>query len=123
MNSNQLKQFIAIAEEENITHASQKLFMSQSALSNTLKLLEEELGVELLLFLVPFGHPYREKDSISISELDGADFLSFENEFDFRWQDYLAMSKGNGIEYYAELPRGYTRNHDISDFAGTCYLL
>lgn len=47
MNSNQLKQFIAIAEEENITRASQALFMSQSALSNTLKLLEEELGCNL----------------------------------------------------------------------------
>lgn len=47
MNSNQLKQFIVIAEEENITKAAKKLYMAPSAVSNTLKLLEEEFSLKL----------------------------------------------------------------------------
>lgn len=47
MNSNQLLQFIAIAEEESVTKASKKLYMTQSALSNTLKQLEQELNCSL----------------------------------------------------------------------------
>ena len=237
MNSNQLKQFIAIAEEENITRASQKLFISQSALSNTLKLLEEELdcqlfdrksnrlilnangtklfgyakqairlieaaekefktmnkkreiniatsshlyfsaffknnasllrefhlkviessyrdifdflerkncdaaiapgyppihknlnrfdhiklGEEQLLVCFPSDHPYSEKKSVSIEELNGEQFVSFENDIDFRWQDYLFMSKGCSIEYCAELPRGYTQTNDISNLTFPCF--
>lgn len=47
MNSNQLIQFIALAQEQNVTRAANKLFMTQSSLSNVLKRLEEELGCEL----------------------------------------------------------------------------
>lgn len=47
MNSNQLAQFIAIAEEESVTQAGKRLFMTQSALSNTLKQLENELECKL----------------------------------------------------------------------------
>lgn len=229
LNSNQLKQFIAIAEEENITRASQKLFMSQSALSNTLKLLEEELGCNLfdrksnrlvlnangkklfgyakktielldlaerdlkaakhskpsiniavsshlyfstffksnislwrkyhlkvlensfsdifdlldrrncdiaiapdypdihrnldrferillgkeqLMVCFPVAHPLGGKESVAISELNGEQFYSFENDIDFRWQDYLFMQKGYFVDYCLELPRGYTRSAD-----------
>ncbi len=231
MNSNQLKQFIAIADEENITRASQKLFMSQSALSNTLKLLEEELGCQLfdrkanrlvlnangaklfryakqvvdlidsaerefrttrnqklelniatsshlyftsffknnvslmgkyhlkvvecsysdifdlldrkncdaalapdypqihknlgrfkrfllgkehLGLIFPVNHPLSTRESVSIKELNGEQFLSFENDVGFRWQDYLCMAKGVSMEYCLELPRGYSRTNDIT---------
>ncbi|PLX82662.1 MAG: hypothetical protein C0617_13525 [Desulfuromonas sp.] len=43
----QLKSFLAIARESNLTRAAQALNLSQSALSSQLKLLEEELGVVL----------------------------------------------------------------------------
>lgn len=43
----QLKSFLTIAHEKNLTRAAASLHLSQSALSNQIKLLEEELGVHL----------------------------------------------------------------------------
>lgn len=48
MDIKQLRYFIAIAEEKNITAAATRLHMSQPPLSMQLKQLEEELGVKLI---------------------------------------------------------------------------
>lgn len=48
MNTKQLTYFIEIAKQESFTKASQQLFICQSALSKTIKVLEEELGVQLI---------------------------------------------------------------------------
>lgn len=48
MDIKQLKYFRMIAEEENITAAAKRLFMAQPSLSQQLKLLENELGVQLV---------------------------------------------------------------------------
>ena len=39
----------ALDETRNITHAADKLYMTQSALSKRIKALEQELGVEIVL--------------------------------------------------------------------------
>lgn len=44
-----LKYFTVVAEELNITHAAERLCMSQPPLSNQMKLLEEELGTKLFI--------------------------------------------------------------------------
>lgn len=49
MDVRQLRYFIAIAEEENLTAAAKRLHMSQPPLSQQLAQMEEELGVPLLI--------------------------------------------------------------------------
>lgn len=56
-----LKTFVAVAEEENLTRAAERLSMSQPAVSSHIKLLEEELGLKLFtrsprgMILTPAG--------------------------------------------------------------------
>lgn len=49
MNTRQQEYILAIAEEGNIQHASERLFISQSTLSQTLLKLEKELGCQLFI--------------------------------------------------------------------------
>src|SRR5204862_1184940 len=48
MELRQLRYFVAVAEEANISRAAQKIFLTQPALSRQVKALEEEIGQCLL---------------------------------------------------------------------------
>jgi len=48
-NLNLLKVFIEVAKHKNITKASEALYISQPAISNSIKELEQELGIELFI--------------------------------------------------------------------------
>ncbi len=54
-----LKYFLAVAQEENITKAAERLFISQPALSRQLQSLEDELGCQLFV---------RGKRSVTLTE-------------------------------------------------------
>lgn len=47
MNINQLKYFVVVANQESITKASNILYVSQPAVSKTIKQLEDELDTKL----------------------------------------------------------------------------
>lgn len=66
MNDYQIKAFLAIVNTQNISHAAESLFISQSTVSTRLKDLEDELGLELvsrqrgqrMLELTPMGEAF-----------------------------------------------------------------
>lgn len=67
MTLQQLRYIIKIVECGSITEAAKQLFISQPSLSNAVKELETELGIEIF---------YRTTKGISLS-LDGTEFLSY----------------------------------------------
>lgn len=49
MTEQEIQAFVAVYEEKNITNAAKKLYISQSSLSTKLKLLEKEVGCQLMV--------------------------------------------------------------------------
>lgn len=75
-NYNLYKIFMAVAEEKNLTRASNRLFVSQPAVSSSIKELERSLGCELLIRknkgveLTPYGEKLYEKCRSAIEKLE-----------------------------------------------------
>ena len=66
----------ALDETRNITHAADKLYMTQSALSKRIKSMEQELGVEILLRsrqgirFTPAGEKVLERSRAALKQMD-----------------------------------------------------
>jgi len=114
MNSDQLEQFRTIAVHGNITKAADVLYLSQPALSKTLKNLETELGCKLF---------YRVGRKLNITK-EGKRLLEYANTvistLDIAKQEFLSLEKGRKIRLYStgyylpELLKGYYEKN-ISD--------
>ena len=57
MNITQIKYVLAIAASSSIREAATKLFISQPALSSSVRELEEELGILILATVISFSDP------------------------------------------------------------------
>lgn len=75
-NLNLYKTFVCVAEEKNLTKASNKMYISQPAISNAIKELENTLGCELFIRknkgveLTSYGEKLYEKCKSAIERLD-----------------------------------------------------
>ena len=76
MDIRQLRYFLAIAKEEQVTRAARTLNMEQPPLSRQLKLMEEELGVKLFdrvgreLFLTKAGAVFEKRAKALVQQLE-----------------------------------------------------
>lgn len=74
----QIKYFLAVVETNSFSEAAERCFISQSAVSQQIKALENELGVELLerhnrtFSLTPAGSVFYRKCSVLLNDLDAA---------------------------------------------------
>ena len=81
MELQQLRYFREVAEREHVTRASEKLFVSQSAVSRAVTQLEEELEVPLFyrqgrtLVLSPYGRVFLEHVNRALSILESGKWL------------------------------------------------
>ena len=72
----QMKYFVSIVENNSFTEAAEKYFVSQSAISQQIKSLEMELGVELILrgnrsfTLTSAGEYFYRQSLIILDEID-----------------------------------------------------
>ena len=74
MTFQQLSFVVEVANCESINKAAERLYTSQSNVSNSIKALEEELGIQIFL---------RTKKGVSVTE-EGREFLSYANEIYIR---------------------------------------
>lgn len=89
VNLEMLKVFVCVAETKNITKASEQLFISQPAISATIKKLEQGLGCKLFerqrygVELSPEGEEFYFKIKRLLAEIDDAcEMVSTENQLD-----------------------------------------
>lgn len=76
MNSRQLEYFLAVAKELNFTKAAEAMFVSQTAVTQQIKVLEEQLGVRLFertkrkVALTPAGKVFQDEAAGILSRMD-----------------------------------------------------
>lgn len=89
----QLKYVITIATSASMREASSKLFVSQPALSSTIRSLEEELGIRIF---------ERTNKGISLTE-EGNEFLSVAKQAVSQYElvEHKYLNAGDGKEYYS----------------------
>lgn len=113
MELRQLRYLVAIAEEASFTRAAEKLYVSQSALSQQIKLLEQELGVVLLdrsgrrVLLTPAGEALRRQARRTFQALDEAAVEIRELE---------ALQRGELIVWAVETVVAYVIPRTVSQF-------
>ena len=78
MNSRQLEYFLAVARELNFTRAAERMFVSQTAVTQQIKALEEQLGVSLFertkkkVVLTPAGKVFQNEAARILARIDTA---------------------------------------------------
>ena len=75
MNSRQLEYFLAVAHELNFTKAAESMYVSQTAVTQQIKALEEQLGVSLFertkkkVVLTPAGNVFLQEATLLLKRI------------------------------------------------------
>ena len=78
MNSRQLEYFLAVAHELNFTKAAESMYVSQTAVTQQIKALEEQLGVSLFertkkkVVLTPAGNVFLQEATLLLKRMQTA---------------------------------------------------
>ena len=123
MTFQQLSFVVEVAKCESINKAAEKLYTSQSNVSNSIKALEEELGIRIFL---------RTKKGVSVTE-EGREFLSYAKEImdkkDFVEQLYATshfrkeyFSVSSMSSYFLSYPITKLWPHIANGYGGPIYI-
>src|ERR1700733_740461 len=122
MELQQLKYFREVAEREHVTRASEKLFVSQSAVSRAVTQLEKELGVPLFyrqgraVVLSPYGRIFLQHVTRALSILESGKRLLNEQTGEDSGTVSLGFLHSLGIEIVPRLIKEYRRKHPRIQF-------
>lgn len=98
MDLRKLKSLLTVAELNSITEASKAVNLTQSAVSQQLKDLEEEVGLALI---------DRSRRPISLT-LEGIELVTVARQIATLWEDYINLHREDEVE--GELVLGYIRS-------------
>ena len=122
MELQQLKYFRAVAEQEHVTRAAEKLFVSQSAVSRAVTQLEEELGVPLFyrqgraVVLSPYGRLFLEHVIRAFNVLESAGRSLSEQSGAETGTISLGFLNSLGVEMVPRLIKEYRQRHPKVQF-------
>lgn len=105
MNLNQLRYFVAVAENRSFTKAATQYYISQTAITQQVKALEEKIGTPLLdrntrpISLTPAGKTFLNEAKVILERMDSA--------------IYKTIETSTGLE--GTLKIGYTKGYEKSN--------
>ncbi len=109
MNLNQLRYFVAVAEQRSFTKAANQYYLSQTAISQQIRALEDAIGVRLLdrdsrpVTLTPAGSVFFQEAKAILSRMDTA----------------LSRARDASTGLVGTLRVGYTKGYERSDLSNT----
>ena len=107
MNINQLKYFVAVAEQRSFTKAATQYYLSQTAVTQQVRALEETLGVQLL---------DRNSRPVSLTPA-GAVFLTEAKAILERMNSAVSRARDASTGLVGSVRIGYTKGYERSDLS------
>lgn len=109
MNINQLRYFVAVAEQRSFTKAATQYYLSQTAITQQVRALEETLGVRLL---------DRNSRPVSLTPA-GTVFLKEAKAILLRMETAVSRTRDASVGLVGAIRIGYTKGYERSDLSDT----
>ena len=120
MKLDQLFKFVSVVRNESINKAALELFISQSSLSRSIKLLEEEMGSSLLkrtsrgITLTPFGAEVYDKAAMICANFELLENLQFPQNTRTSYRMRISSHALTFVEYaFVEIYKRYEKDNPM----------